>query len=256
MRNILKIMENKMTQNSLRTAISRRKMLTFGAGVVGGSLVATGIGKGLTQPAAALTEKTPSLNSTDSLTPDSALAHLMEGNQRFASQKAVRPHQNTVRLKEIAMVQKPFASILSCADSRVPSEIIFDQGFGDLFVCRIAGNVATSEEVGSLEFSTEVLGSKVIMVIGHERCGAVAATLKGGSVPGQIGSILDAIRPCLKEAKDRSSDPLENACKANVAFQIEKLKASPVLKARIDAGKLKIVGGYYDLDTGVVSMVV
>ncbi len=244
-----------MTKNSLRSAISRRKMLTFGAGVIGGSLVTTGFGKKLVEPAAALAEKTPAINSTASLTPDKALAQLMEGNQRFKSQKSVRPHQNALRLKEISTVQKPFASILSCADSRVPAEIIFDQGFGDLFVCRIAGNVATPEEVGSLEFSTEVLESKVILVMGHERCGAVAATLKGGSVPGQIGTLLDAIRPALEQVKDRSGDPLENACKANVAFQIEKLKASPVLKARIDAGKLKIVGGYYDLDTGVVSMV-
>ncbi|MHC5724075.1 MAG: carbonic anhydrase, partial [Nostoc sp.] len=159
------------------------------------------------------------------------------------------------RLVEVAKGQKPFASILSCADSRVPSEIVFDQGLGDLFVCRVAGNIATREEIGSLEFGSLVLGSKVIMVVGHERCGAVDAAIKGAEVPGQIGSLLEAIKPSVESSKGKSGDKLENACKANVLAQIKKLKSSPVLSELIKAEKLKIVGAYYDLDTGKIRIV-
>jgi carbonic anhydrase len=189
------------------------------------------------------------------MTPDQALQALMQGNQRFVNGTLENPRRNMARLAEISKSQKPFAAILGCADSRVPSEIIFDQGFGDLFICRIAGNVATPEEIGSLEFGTLVLGAKVIMVMGHERCGAVDATIKGAQVPGQIASLLDAIKPALKNSGNQTGDELEKATKANVLFQIERLKASPVISQLIQEEKLTIVGGYYDLDTGRVIMV-
>jgi carbonic anhydrase len=191
----------------------------------------------------------------NNITPDEALRKLMDGNKRFVAQKRKSPNQDVVRLNEVAKGQKPYAAILGCADSRVPSELVFDQGLGDLFVCRVAGNIAIAEEIGSLEFGAAVLGTKVIMVMGHERCGAVDATMKGASVPGQIGSLLDAIRPSLAKAKGLPGDPLENACKANITYQVEQLKKSPVLTDLITAGKLKIVGGYYDLDNGTVSLV-
>jgi carbonic anhydrase len=236
-----------MNNSFLKSNVSRRRMLQFGTGAVGASVAASVLGQVLAP--------TPVAIAQNNITPDQALRQLMEGNQRFVTQKRKSPNQDVVRLTEVAKGQKPFAAILGCADSRVPSEILFDQGLGDLFVCRVAGNIAIAEEIGSLEFGTAVLGAKVIMVMGHERCGAVDATLKGNSVPGQIGSLLDAIRPSLAKAKDLSGDPLENACKANVAYQVEKLKASPVLAELITAGKLKIVGGYYDLDKGTVSLV-
>lgn len=179
----------------------------------------------------------------------------MTGNQRFVNKKRENPNQTVARLTEVARGQKPFAAVLGCADSRFPTEIIFDQGLGDLFVCRVAGNVATPEEIGSLEFGTLVLGAKVIIVIGHKRCGAVDATIKGAQVPGQIGSLLAAIQPAVESSKNLPGDRLENATKANVLLQTERLKASPVISQLIKEGKLKVVGGYYDLDTGAVSMV-
>ncbi|MCP6758923.1 MAG: carbonic anhydrase [Fischerella sp. CENA71] len=227
--------------------VSRRNLLKLGAGAVGTGVLTAGVGSELFSPPKAIAE--------NNISPDQALKQLLEGNKRFAERKRQNPHQSYTRLAEVAKGQKPFASILSCADSRVPSEIIFDQGFGDLFVCRVAGNVATPEEIGSLEFGSLVLGTKVIMVVGHEKCGAVDATIKGAQVPGQIGSLIAAIKPGIEQSKNQPGDKLENACKANILAQIEKLKKSPVLAQLIQENKLKIVGGYYDLDTGKVTMV-
>lgn len=227
--------------------LSRRNLIKFGAGVVGTGAITAGLGSKLVFPDQAVAK--------DDMTPDQALQQLMDGNQRFLTGKRQNPRQDIARLREVAKTQKPFAAILSCADSRVPSEILFDQGFGDLFICRVAGNIATPEEIGSLEFGSLVLGSKVIMVMGHKRCGAVDATIKGAQVPGQIASLLDAIRPAVGRAKNETGDQLENTTKANVLVQVEKLKSSPVISQLIQEGKLKVVGGYYDLDTGAVTMV-
>jgi carbonic anhydrase len=237
-----------MNRKTQKGNLSRRTLFKFGAGAIGTGVLTAGIGSKLMVPERAVAQQ-------KDITPDQALQSLIDGNQRFVTRKRRNPNQSPTRLVEVAKVQKPFASILGCADSRVPSEIVFDQGFGDLFVCRIAGNVATSEEIGSLEFGSLVLGSKVIMVLGHERCGAVDATIKGAQVPGQIGSLIDAIKPSVEKSKNLPGDKLENACKANILMQVEKLKASSVLSQLIDAGKLKVVGGYYDLDNGTVTMV-
>ncbi|MHC5597322.1 MAG: carbonic anhydrase [Nostoc sp.] len=228
--------------------LSRRGLLKFGAGAIGTGVLTAGLGSNLLAA-----EIAPA--AEEDITPDKALQELLEGNQRFVQAKRRNPHQNHSRLVEVAKGQKPFASILGCADSRVPSEIVFDQGLGDLFVCRVAGNIATAEEIGSLEFGSLVLGSKVIVVVGHERCGAVSAAIKGGEVPGQIGRLLEAIKPSVESSKEQSGDKLENACKANVLAQVKKLKSSPVLSKLIEEEKLKIVGAYYDLDTGKISRV-
>jgi carbonic anhydrase len=222
-------------------------LLKFSAGVVGTGVLTAGLGSKLISPEKAIAQ--------NDMTPAEALEILMKGNNRFVKGTPIHLHQDLARLTEVAKGQKPFAAILGCADSRVPAEIVFDQGLGDLFVCRVAGNVATPEEIGSLEFGTLVLGSKAIMVLGHERCGAVDATIKGAQVPGQIASLLDAIRPALERAEGQAGDRLANTVKANVLLQIERLKASPVLSQLIDEGKLDIVGGYYDLDTGEVMTV-
>ncbi|WP_375472372.1 carbonic anhydrase [uncultured Nostoc sp.] len=226
---------------------SRRSLFKFGAGAIGTGVLTAGLGSNLLA-----SEKKP---VEEDITPDKALQELLDGNERFAKRKRRNPDQSYSRLVEVAKGQKPFASILGCADSRVPSEIVFDQGLGDLFVCRIAGNIATTQQIGSLEFGSLVLGSKVIMVVGHERCGAVQAAIKGDPVPGQIGSLLEAIKPSVESSKDQPGDKLENACKANVLAQIKKLKSSSVLSELIKAEKLKIVGGYYDLDTGEINIV-
>lgn len=228
---------------------SRRNVLKLGAGAASAGVLSAGLHAKMAVPARA--EVT---TNTEDLTPDQALQRLIEGNQRFVENKRQNPHQTMARLEEVAQQQKPFASILGCADSRVPTEIVFDQGLGDLFVCRVAGNVATPEEIGSLEFGSAVLAAKVILVLGHERCGAVDATLKGAQVPGQISSLLDAILPAVEQTNGQAGDRLENACKANISLQMERLKSSPVLSQLIGENKLKIVGGYYDLDTGAVSL--
>lgn len=188
--------------------------------------------------------------------PDDALKKLMDGNRRFVQQKQVHPNQTRSRLQETANGQSPFAGILACADSRVPDEIIFDQGIGDIFVVRVAGNVATPEVIGSLEYTTALLGAQLIMVLGHERCGAVTAAVKDEEVPGSIGSFVEDIKPGIESAKNQPGDPVENSVISNVKYQVELLtKRSPVFTELIQQGKLKIVGARYDLDSGEVKLV-
>jgi carbonic anhydrase len=150
----------------------------------------------------------------------------------------------------VAAGQKPFAAFLGCADSRVPIEIVFDQGFGDVFVTRIAGNVADPAIIGSLEFGTLVLGAKVLYILGHSKCGAVQATIAGQEVPGQISTLYQHIRRAAKDAKG----DLTLAIARNVQIQAEILQeASPVIARLMKEGKLVIAGGVYDLDTGRVT---
>ncbi len=185
-------------------------------------------------------------------TPDEALAILREGNQRFIAGKSLSVHRDLERVKEVAPKQTPFAAFLGCADSRVPIEIVFDQGFGDLFVTRIAGNVATSENIGSLEFGTLLLGAKVLYVLGHTNCGAVSATLQGTEVPGQISGLFQHIRPAVRAAKGNLAKSVEE----NVRLQASVLsESSPVLARLIREKKLIVAGGVYDLQTGIVSPV-
>ncbi|MBC7672531.1 MAG: carbonic anhydrase [Polaromonas sp.] len=185
-------------------------------------------------------------------TPREALDALYRGNARFVEGKITAPNRNMERLKEVAAGQKPFAAFLGCADSRVPVEIVFDQGFGDVFVTRIAGNVADAAIIGSLEFGVEVLGAQVLYVLGHSKCGAVSATLKGDAVPGQISTLYQHIRRAAKE----SGGDLDVAIRRNVQIQAEILsEASPVIARRIADGKLLIAGGIYDLYTGRVQPV-
>jgi carbonic anhydrase len=235
--------------------IGRRNLLKL-AGVGGLGLAATA-GSGVLWSAdqavnpqlAQAQERPPAVN------PDAALKRLLEGNQRFVADKR-QNLQASLRLQETAAAQYPFASILSCADSRVPAEIVLDQGLGDLFVVRVAGNVASPTAIGSLEFSTSVLGTQLILVIGHERCGAVAAAVAGNPLPGRMGVFVEEIKPAARMIRDRPGDAVDNAVAANVQYQVEKLKeTSTILGNLIREGKLKIVGGRYDLDTGALTLV-
>jgi carbonic anhydrase len=236
----------KLNNNPLN--LNRRSLIKYGGGFIGTSFIATIMGNNLINPPIAEAQN-------KEVTPDQALEKLVAGNNRFVNQKRTKRNQDQNRLTEVAQGQEPFAAILGCADSRVPAEIVFDQGLGDLFVCRVAGNIATPEEIGSLEFGTLVLGSKVLMVMGHERCGAVKAAIKGGELPGQIGSLIKSIDIGTVTPKSDDLTSLEKAAKANIAHQVEVLKKSPVLSDLIAKGKLKIVGSYYDLDTGKISLV-
>lgn len=193
--------------------------------------------------------------SAESLNPDAALQKLIEGNQRFVDHHPQYPDQSELRLHEVAQAQHPFATILSCADSRVPAEIVFDQGIGDIFDVRIAGNIATREAIGSIEYAVVLLGSPLLMVMGHERCGAVTAAVQNESLLGDIGTFVKAIKPAVKKVKGQPGDAVENAVVANVQYQIERLKRSQLLTEQVRSGKLKIVGGRYDLDTGRVTII-
>lgn len=199
----------------------------------------------------------PAHAAPTALSPDEALQRLLDGNRRFVTQQRQYPNQSAKRLSEIAQAQHPYATILSCADSRVTAEIIFDEGLGDLFDVRVAGNIVTPETLGSLEYAAVLLETPVLMVLGHERCGAVTAAVKGEALPGSIAQFVAPIAPAVKQSKDLPGDPVENAVVANVRYQVSQLtKRSPLLAQRVQSGKLTIVGGRYDLDTGEVMTIV
>ncbi|MBW4612684.1 MAG: carbonic anhydrase [Desmonostoc vinosum HA7617-LM4] len=188
---------------------------------------------------------------------DQALQNLLDGNQRFIHKKRKSPHQSLEHLRLVAKAQYPFAAILGCADSRVPTEIIFDQGLGDLFVVRVAGNVASDMAIGSLEYSTAVLGTQLIVVLGHRRCGAVAEAIKNELLPGRIGYIVENIKPAIANINSLTGDVTENAVIANIKYQAAKLQQSSTILARsLHEGKLKIVSAYYNLDTGKIDILV
>ena len=188
----------------------------------------------------------------DVRTPEQALRELRAGNQRFVDGKATEPNRTMARIRELSRSQSPFAAVLSCADSRVPVEILFDQGFGDLFVCRAAGNIVTPEIIGSLEFGTAVLGAKALVVLGHTGCGAVKATIAGDAVPGQISTLYRHIQPAVDRTPSRE---LEEVARENVRVQVRLLRsASPVVAGLVREKKLAVTGGVYDLATGRVTM--
>lgn len=184
---------------------------------------------------------------------DIAQKLLLDGNQRFLSDKYAMPQVGQDRRTELAKGQHPFAVIVSCSDSRVAPEILFNQGLGDLFVIRVAGNVLDSLELGSVEYAVEHLGTKLVVVLGHEKCGAVKATIDGGDVPPNIGAIAAKIQPAVDSA--RATNPAniyEASADANVNNMVTLLQADPVL-AHIDG--VKIVGAKYHLDSGQVELI-
>jgi carbonic anhydrase len=241
---------------------SRRNFIHLGAGIVGtGSLTAWFGTSALAQSIRPSRPQSSDLLTSDpgtphsTLTPDQSLEKLLEGNRRFVTNRRTNGHQDAARIAEVASEQAPFAAILGCADSRVVPEIVFDQGIGDLFVVRVAGNLAITENTASEEFAVGVLGVPLIMVMGHERCGAVQAALNLGELPGVIESLVYALRPAVEASAGQPGDPLTNAIKENVRMQVKRLQISSVLSAPLAAGRLKIVGAYYDLDTGEVSLI-
>lgn len=235
--------------------LSRRAFLSLaGIGAASVGLAACG-------GAAPATLPVPTMRPDTALTPDEAIARLMDGNTRYLYHQTVWPDQTRERRAQVAQGQKPFAAILGCSDSRVSPELLFDQGLGDLFVIRVAGNVFDNQALGSMEYAVEVLGVPLVVVLGHERCGAVKETVEivehGGSAPGHIGSLIEAIRPAVEKVHGQAGDELDNAVRANVELSVEKLKASePILAEKVKAGKIKIVGGRYDLDEGRVEFFV
>jgi carbonic anhydrase len=194
----------------------------------------------------------PPAMAQSTLTPDAALKALMDGNKRYVDGQLKCSSENLAILKsKTAEKQEPFASVLSCADSRVPVEILFDQSIGQVFVVRLAGNIATPEVIASLEYGVGVLGTRVLMVLGHGNCGAVKAAIEGKAVPGQISALYAPLRM----AVDQAGPNLDAAIDANARIQAELLsKASVVIGGAIKEGKLKVVPARYDLASGKVSL--
>ena len=230
-----------ITQESTITpaAISRRSFLETAAA----SLVAAASFNFLPVPA---------LYAQSALTPDEALKALMDGNERFVSGRMTSFENDLKILKEHnAEKQEPFAAVLACADSRVPVELIFDQTIGHIFVTRVAGNIITPEIIASLEYGAAVLGTEVILVLGHSGCGAVKAAIQGKDVPGQISALF----PHIQSAIDQAGSDLAAATRANAELQARLLReASPVIAPLVKENKLKVVAGVYDITTGKVTL--
>jgi len=192
--------------------------------------------------------------SVAKVTPDSALAELKAGNAHHVAHRYQHPHETAERLRELSSGQHPHAEVLSCADSRVPPEILFDQGLGDLFVVRVAGNVVSDTELGSLEYGAEHLHIPLLVVLGHQHCGAVTAAVGGGEAEGHISALTALLRPAVEQTRGLAGDAVENAVKANVEIVVKQLRAStPLLAKLVSHGELKVVGAVYSLDTGHVT---
>jgi carbonic anhydrase len=203
----------------------------------------------------AFSEPTNHAEQQAKVAPGDALQRLKAGNQRFVAGKLQHPNQSPKRRTELATGQRPFAIVLGCADSRTSPEVLFDQGLGDLFVVRVAGNVIDDHALASIEYAVEHLGARLIVVLGHQRCGAVQAakeTLDSkAEAPAHINSLVTAIRPAVEAT--RGAD-VESTIKANIENVVQSLRSSePVLKKEVESGAVTVLGGYYNLDTGAVS---
>ena len=193
------------------------------------------------------------------LTPAASLERLLKGNARYVEGVSLR-HDFKHEREALAGGQNPYAAVLSCADSRIAPEYAFDSGRGDLFVCRVAGNFANNETVASLEYAVAELATPLILVLGHDACGAVSATIKslkdGTTLPGHLPSLVTGIAPAVKAVSQQGGDTLGNAIRQNVIDNVAKLgSATPILSAAVEQGKLKVAGGIYRLRDGRVEMV-
>jgi len=191
--------------------------------------------------------------------PDAALERLMKGNARYV-EGVSRRHDFKSEREALVGGQNPFAGILSCADSRIAPEYAFDSGRGDLFVCRIAGNFANDDTVASLEYAVAILNTPLVLVLGHESCGAVSATIKSlkdnTTLPGHLPSLVSNIAPAVKASMDLPGDQLRNAIRRNVVDNVAKIRsATPILSAAVAQNKLKVVGGIYRLGDGRVELI-
>jgi carbonic anhydrase len=229
-------------QSFVPGSFHRRRFLQAAfSSAVAGTVVQTGLE--LAYPTA--------LRAQTTLTPESALQTLVEGNQRFSENRLTSFQQDLDILKSHTVEkQEPFAAVLSCADSRVPVELLFDQTIGHVFVTRVAGNLATPEIIASLEYGVAVLGVKALVVLGHANCGAVKAAMKTDTVPGQISALYQHLKPAI----DKAGGNFKEAIRLNAEYQADLLRtASTVMKEATKSGSLKITSAVYDLVTGRVT---
>lgn len=189
-----------------------------------------------------------------------SLKRLIDGNTRFAEGKSVHPNLSQELRNKLLSSQKPFAAIIACSDSRVPVEIIFDVGLGDLFVIRSAGHVLSKEAIGSIEYAVNALGVKFVMVLGHDNCGAVVSALntyetkEKEELPQNLQILLGHIYPVFDELKNKNNISIEEAIKINIEHQVDKLKNDSYLSQRVKAEELLIVGAKYSFDTGLIEV--
>jgi carbonic anhydrase len=237
-------------QNPMRRpGPSRRSLLVVAASAVGMALASPAVAKKTKAP--------PKLQNV--LSPEASLERLLKGNARYVEGVSLR-HDFKHEREALARGQNPYAAILSCADSRIAPEYAFDSGRGDLFVCRVAGNFATTETIASLEYGVAVLGVPLILVLGHDSCGAVDAAIKslkdGTTLPGHMPSLVAGVAPAVKAVSQQGGDTLAKAIRQNVTDNVASLNsATPILSAAIEQKKLKVVGAVYGLKDGKVQMV-
>ncbi len=236
-----------------RAIVSRREFVRL----------STALGLGLTIPGTYLYAEQKETNKTGPvLSPDEALKELLAGNERFVKGQTKNPRRSPEEFSALAAAQYPEAVIVSCADSRVAPELLFDVGVGDIFVVRVAGNVIGGTGVtvkGSIEYAVAELNVPLILVLGHSGCGAVKSAMKHidakDSLPGAINGLVELVKPAVHKSKGMPGDPLENAISANVQLGVDKLnRLDPIVAPRVKEGKLKVVGGVYDLKTGAVRL--
>jgi carbonic anhydrase len=230
--------------------VARRRVLKFA--------VAAAAGLAFVSRVEAASPKAPP-KPENVVSPDAALKRLMAGNARYV-EGVSRRHDFKHEREALSAGQNPFAAVLSCADSRIAPEFCFDTARGDVFVCRVAGNFASEDIVASFEYAVQVLNTPLIMVLGHDACGAVDATIKsvkdGTTLPGHLPALVDALRPAVEAVQGAPGDMLANAIRRNVVLNVEKLKAAaPILKSFADDKKIRIVGGVYQLKTGRVELI-
>lgn len=241
--------ERCMREASAPAVLARRNLLKLaGAAAAGLSLM----------PYALAAPPAAPPKPENAISPDAALDRLTQGNARYV-EGVSRRHDFKHEREALSKGQNPFAAVLSCADSRIAPEYCFDTARGDLFVCRIAGNFASDEMVASLEYAVAVLNTPLIMVLGHEACGAVDSTIKsvkdGTTLPGHLPSLVAAIKPAVDAVQGQPGDMLANAIRRNVALNVDKLKTTaPILNAAVDGKKIRVVGGIYELKSGRVEM--
>jgi carbonic anhydrase len=237
-------------QNTIHRFGPSRRNLLFGT--------ASTMGIWLAKPAGAKEIKTPP-KPQNVLSPDASLERLLKGNTRYVEGVSLR-HDFKHEREALAGGQNPYAAILSCADSRIAPEYAFDSGRGDLFVCRVAGNFANTESIASLEYAVAVLATPLILVLGHDSCGAVSAAIKslkdGTVLPGHMPSLVAGVAPAVNAVSQQGGETLGNAIRQNVIDNVAKLSsATPILSAAVEQGKLKVAGGIYRLRDGRVEMV-
>jgi carbonic anhydrase len=230
--------------------LSRRGFLTSSGVGVAAAIGAAGAVDALASPEARGAAQSPR----------QALKLLLDGNRRWVTGKVTHPHQSVARRRALRHVQHPFATVFSCIDSRVPPELAFDRGIGDLAVIRTGAHVLDAGVVfGSVEFTPDHLHTPLILVMGHQRCGAVEAAIhtiqSGGKAPGHIQAIVDALRPAYHVAVKQPGDLLDNMVRAQTRLTVKRVRRDPLISEFIMRGELAVVGGYYSLDSGAVSII-